>query len=264
LSTNGERWEVINLGVGDFGSAQEQVALEEYGLRYEPDLVVQEIFPLNDVCNNTIELYGMCASDNDRYRPYFVERGSELVATSAQPVRNFLRRHSATYGVVEHALLGFAAHDERERFTRSRAAGMPVEALLETFAPDEQQHPWVARGWRLTEAILSRTAALAHAHGAKYLAVVVPFEPQVRAWPPPGARPSKIALGVDYPERRLARLFARLDIPVVTLRDEFARHADEVLPFISGHFSLGAHRLAAELIYQRLIALGWAGRVSKL
>ena len=43
-----EKWEVINLGVEDFGTAQERLALDLYGLAYEPDVVVHQIFPLDD------------------------------------------------------------------------------------------------------------------------------------------------------------------------------------------------------------------------
>src|SRR6185503_14679621 len=46
------KWEVINVGVGDFGTAQEYIALLNYGLTFEPDVVIHEIFPLNDICNN--------------------------------------------------------------------------------------------------------------------------------------------------------------------------------------------------------------------
>lgn len=48
------KWEVINLGVGDFGTAQEYLALSEYGLAFDPDVVIHQIFPLNDICNNSL------------------------------------------------------------------------------------------------------------------------------------------------------------------------------------------------------------------
>ena len=67
------RWEVINLGVGDFGTAQALIALTEFGFAFAPDVVIHQFFPLNDVCNNSLALYGVCKSKNDRYRPYFVE-----------------------------------------------------------------------------------------------------------------------------------------------------------------------------------------------
>src|SRR2546426_2036628 len=65
-------WEAINLGVGDFGTTQEWVTLTQIGLDYSPNVVICQIFPLNDICNNTLELCDLCKSVNDRYRPYFV------------------------------------------------------------------------------------------------------------------------------------------------------------------------------------------------
>src|SRR5207249_2550970 len=99
--TTTERWEVVNVGVGDFGTAQEWLALTRFGLPLAPDVVLLQIFPLNDVCNNSIELFDLCRSKNDPYRPYLIDAESGLILTSAQPVRNFLRRHLKIYGVVE-------------------------------------------------------------------------------------------------------------------------------------------------------------------
>lgn len=57
--SDNDRWEVVNLGAGDFGTAQEWIALNEYGFSYSPDIVICQIFPLNDICNNAIELYDL-------------------------------------------------------------------------------------------------------------------------------------------------------------------------------------------------------------
>jgi hypothetical protein len=246
-----DRWEVINLGVGDFGGAQEWLALDEYGVSFSPDLVIQEVFPLNDVCNNAIGLYGLCASDNDRYRPYFVERDGGLKLTSPQPVRSFLRRHSAAWGVAEHAALRLAPADPEARFR----CGMRPEPLLQTFADDRDQDPRVQDGWRITEEILDATALLARSHGAKYLAVVVPFESQIGGWPPPGA--GQVALGVDYPERRLAGHAGATGVEILPLLPVFQQRTAEVMPYVDGHLSAGGHRVAADAIYARLVGLGW-------
>jgi lysophospholipase L1-like esterase len=48
--------EVINLGVGGYGTAQELRQLEEEGLRYQPDLVVLAFYTGNDIQNNSREL----------------------------------------------------------------------------------------------------------------------------------------------------------------------------------------------------------------
>ena len=97
--------------MGDFGTAQAVIALEEYGLAFDPDVVIHQIFPLNDICNNSIALFALCRSDNDRYRPYFVEVEGELRQTYKQPIRTILRRHVVSYGVFERGFLRLAGHD---------------------------------------------------------------------------------------------------------------------------------------------------------
>jgi hypothetical protein len=255
-ATGRDHWELINLGVGDFGSAQELIALERYGLRYAPDIVIQQIFALNDVCTNSIELVGVCRSENDRYRPYLV--GDALRETTAQPVRNFLRRWSAAYGVVEHALGALTRKPKTPDFgARVRAAGLAVDPLLQTYAADEHQEPVVRRAWTHTEAILAKTAAVAHAHGAHYLAMTVPFELQLdlRYWPP--GPPPPYPLIFDYAERRLEKFFARVGEPVVTLLEPLAARYDEIMPYINGHLSSAGHRVAADALYKKLVKLGW-------
>jgi hypothetical protein len=247
------RWEVINLGVGDFGTAQEYLALEKLGLEYQPDAVILEIFPLNDICNNTIELYGMCRSKNDRYRPYFVESNGDIRLTSAQPVRNFLRRYSVTYGLLEHAL-SKPDPDSSELW----APFLPLDPLIDGYLADAEQPPSVARGWRVTEKIIARTAALARKNGAVLIAMVAPFEPAVGGnWDVfVDGFHSKLSPIREYPENRLQRLFEREKIPSVSLLDTFARQRTQVLPFVDGHFNREGHLVAAELLYEKMGELG--------
>ncbi|HZS36999.1 MAG TPA: SGNH/GDSL hydrolase family protein [Polyangia bacterium] len=252
----GDGWEIINLGVGDFGSANEWLALTRIGLDYSPDVVIQEIFPLNDVCNNSVELYDVCGSGNDQYRPYFVESGGELTLTSAQPVRNFLRRHLASYGVLERALTSKRTDDPYKRWLRFTSQGMTVQPTLGSFASDATQHPAVARAWALTEKILEKTAALCKEKNIVYLPVVFPFEAELGDWQGVTEPFPRVDLVVDYPEVRLGRLFSRLGVPSVMLRDALLPHADEVLPYVDGHLNVAGHRVSADAIYAKLVALG--------
>jgi hypothetical protein len=221
--------------------------LEKIGLGFQPDVVILEIFPLNDICNNSLELFGRCKSRNDRYRPYFVEANGDLRLTSAQPVRNFLRRHSVTYGLAEHALL--------------KEAPLPVEAgmdpLVSTYLPDGDQPPAVAAGWKVTEDLIVRTARLAKQSGAQFIVMVAPFEAAV------GEHWDDFANGFgsekrplrEYPEQRLQRLFARENIPAVLLLDIFANQRARVLPYLDGHFNREGHEVAAEALSTKVKAL---------
>ena len=257
-----QSWEVINLGVGDFGTAQQCIALEEIGLRFEPDIVICQVFPLNDLGNNSIGLAGLCKSKNDGYRPYFVE-GEELDLTTTQPVRNFLRRYVKVYGLVERVLLTIGdklqGGDPEERYQEllEDAGYTGLQPLLQTFAADKDQAPAIVQGWRITERLIQRMATMCRKKGIRFLVMVVPFEGRLPSvWetfhkeqPPP-------AMIRDYPETRLGQLCKQLEVPAVLLRPLFDPRS-EVLPYIDGHLNPQGHRVAAEALLDAMATAGW-------
>jgi hypothetical protein len=265
------RWEVINLGVGDFGTAQELVALTEYGLAFNPDVVIHQIFPLNDICNNSIELFELCRSDNDRYRPYFVEAEGELRLTYRQPIRTALRRRIVSYGVLEHWILRLTGHDPQNpddpgRPRRLLESGFDgLDPLLLTYVPSEQQPRPIADAWRLTERLIERIVQTARARGIVYLGMVVPFELRLSPdWDDFARRQPPPRMDRKYPERRLSASFDRLGVPSVMMFEEFQPHLDEVLPYVGGHLSVAGHRRAAEALYRRLVESRIAAPASEL
>ena len=84
------RWQVINLSVDDWGSAQQCIALKQYGLGYEPDLVILQTFPFNDFCNNSIGLANTC-SLQDSQRPYLVAERPSLKSRTLKPFLSRMR-----------------------------------------------------------------------------------------------------------------------------------------------------------------------------
>ncbi len=254
-SSGGSNWEVINLGVGDFGSAQEWLALTRYGLRYQPDIVVLAFFPLNDLCNNSIELYAACNSPNDRYRPYFVDDGGKLRLTSAQPLRNFMRSHLRTFALAENVLERVwppPPTDVIDRAHWTELLGGPwMEPFGTAYFPEELEPPLMRRAWSLTEKILDLIAKDAKDGGAKVLVEVMPFEQAVDGgqW--------DMGSTSDYPEHRLTKHFEPLGVPVVGTAEIFRQRRALVTPFIGGHPNSEGHRAMADVLYDRLAALGW-------
>jgi hypothetical protein len=49
---NGTRFEVMNTGVGGYGTSEEYLVLKNYGLQYKPDLVIMMLYTENDIRNN--------------------------------------------------------------------------------------------------------------------------------------------------------------------------------------------------------------------
>ena len=100
LSREGESWEVINLAVGDWGTNQQLIALQTLGLELKPDVVVLQVFPFNDLCNNSVELAHTC-SMQDLFRPYLDPGVPDLQPVFLNPVRAELRGRFRSFGLVE-------------------------------------------------------------------------------------------------------------------------------------------------------------------
>lgn len=257
-ATGGE-WEVINLGVGDFGTAQEWLALDRVGFGFDPDVVVIQIFPLNDVINNSIELRGL-SSPNDPYRPWFVERDGRLERTSPDPFRSWLRGHWSTFRIAEYAWMG-DRFDMGEAAQRTRAAELErrgytgLDPIWYTYVEPEQQIPEIARAWRVTEGLLEQMVEASRQRGASVVALVVPYLGTLAdTWPLFRAGHPDHDLDARYPERRIAGLMDRLDVPTVLLRDVFEGHEDLSELFVAdGHLAAPGHAIAAEQLVDAIL-----------
>ncbi len=254
-----ERWEIINLGVEDFGSAQELIALERLGFAYQPDVVIHQILPFNDICNNSIQLAGLCRSRNDAYRPYFVETTAGLSMTSAQPLRNLVRRNLATYRFGEVVHRRYFAKEEtpidHERYQEIVAgAGFPrLSPLFHTYLPDGEQAEPIAQGWRVTELIIERMAWLCREQEIAYVPVVIPAGSH--DWIRRATKYSR-KMTRDYPEGRLGELFGHLDVRGVLMRDVLDGDAEYFLSVGRRGARAYMHLLTAESVYHSLLENG--------
>lgn len=260
LNKGANKWEIINLGVGDFGTTQEWIALNKYGWNYSPDLILHQIFPFNDICNNQIELYELCKSDNDIFRPYFKESNQGLQLTSKQPVRNFLRRNFISYCLMEISLFRFLdtnpVEDENRRQLRLKEEGFgKVDPLYYTFASEQDQIPQISKGWKLTEKILQQIISECRNRNVPYLGMIIPFEGSIQreTWKAITQKLAPPRLIRDYPDRRLQKFFNEMQVPSVVLIDTFEGHSPESV-YAPGHLSVYGHLLTAEAIYKTLHA----------
>ncbi len=257
-------WQVINLGVGDYGHAQSFLALTEFGLDFSPDLVLFQIFPLNDICNNGIELAGLCKSQNDLFRPYFVESGQNLTLTHVNPSRHWLRTRFISFGILEKTYLSLTqpqlVNDDLHRARYSRR-GIPGDPLLYTFAEEHGQIGQISKAWLVTEMILRKVDELCRSRGIPWLPVVIPFEARLAAvWDQFSSGFQLVKLQRDYPEQRLGRLFEELEVPSVLLLDAFDRNNDVVAPYVGGHLNKAAHAITAEESFRTIRESGWLDR----
>ncbi len=153
--------EVVNLGVGGYGTAQQFLYLRDEGLRYRPDLVVLAFFLGNDVHNNSRVLQEMQHGEDALKvfgRPYARPRGLEgeinWTMPDAERVRPLAdawrRRRTGTWRTMIRLLQPAMVANVVERATGS---------LAERFAGHAAYDPNVAYGWPFLEAFAPSYAA---------------------------------------------------------------------------------------------------------
>jgi hypothetical protein len=154
----GKRVEVLNFGVGGYGTAQEMVMLEAVAMRYRPDLVLLQFTPLNDPQNNSFALAV------DKERPFY-----RLLDGKLRIDDSFNR----SPGFLSHAA---PSHEIARRIgDRSRA----VQWL--SMLPEPRHRPGVQKAllgpppselweeaWRITEALILRMDAYSRRNGAGF------------------------------------------------------------------------------------------------
>ncbi|MCC6793485.1 MAG: hypothetical protein IT366_00085 [Candidatus Hydrogenedentes bacterium] len=128
-SGSAKRFTVINAGVDGYGPWQERIRLHKIGLALEPDIVVLQLFPGNDI-NNSLNKIGKRVRAFDPVWEYLVESRRHW---SLWEVRSddWLRKRSAFYNQLARALgtaSPLTAILEDLRFYRRKTPPLPQSA----------------------------------------------------------------------------------------------------------------------------------------
>jgi len=156
--------EVLNFGVGGYGTAQEYVLLETTAMRYQPDLVLLQFSP-NDVADNSRALTA------EKDRPFFVldAHGVPRIDDSFALAPSFDNRMQTRYRLAEE----IADHSRTYQLGRQLAeAAFIGEARADAARFSED-------AWRVTEAVIGKMDAFTRRNGAQ-LAVVAMGHPAQR------------------------------------------------------------------------------------
>lgn len=287
-SESGKRYEVLNLGISGFGTAQEYLTFKYYGSKYHPDLVILQFFIGNDVVNNSLAL-----EPQKENRPFFVLNAGKLeelpfnindkspsktkteVATKYQ-VKNLLSKYTIKffpniYYIVEDRIestpwLGnFLWKIGIKKFKPE----MPNR--YENYFPpyhhiymySEAYLPELEEGWRITKALILKLARELETDKIGFLVVVIPGEYEFRhdLWNDMlNEYPQMKGIKFDLmkPERILSIFFDANKIDYLILRPEFERYSKETHKDLHFHYKYEphwkpeGHALTAELIYKKL------------
>lgn len=271
--------EVINAGVGGWGTDQEALFYMVEGFRYEPDMVLLCFFSNNDTLNNFGPLE-IARNQGQVEKPFFRLEDGHLVppdfpfepqqdAKSETPsapllgAGNWLQGHSALYRLlaphlrempVALNLLGpsgilggmatFMAHD-------------PVLSPSYFVYSKQPSAEW-EQAWELTNAIISGLRDEVEADGSRLAVVIVGAPEQVYPdrWKTILSRTAGLdqnGWDLDIPNRRLGAYLDSQGIPYLDLLPLFRHQAQQpgapALHFShDGHWTPAGHRLAAGAI----------------
>jgi len=275
--------EVITFGVPSWGTDQQYLALRQYGLKLNPDLVVVAFYAQNDVAETDLMLR---LSTNTYPKPFFDLREERLIElpfvdSTPMPIRvgRRLAADLRVYPMVRDSLLTFPlAH--RVLFRMGIVGVVPQE--IESPEPEDSSlwqwpdrwrrqigvfelRPWAdwSRAWAISEALLNRMNAEATSTGARFLLLGVASPIEVM--------PQDVLTGLigkkmkdfdaDQPTRRLTEISMRRGIDFVSMVPAFreriggrAQTFEDLFLRCDGHWTPAGHRLAAELATTEVVA----------
>jgi hypothetical protein len=271
---NERQVEVINFGVGGYGTAQELLMLRHHIWDYAPDIVVLAFFPGNDITDNSSALTKLAWPEAPA-RPYFnLNNGSLMLDESF--------RASPEFGVpLESRRLPSDPVQAIKRRSRvlqlfARIKGIwpslwvwplerrPLAEFTGGLRPPEAQA--YEQAWLVTEALVTEIYQDVHRHGAEFL-LVVDSDP-LQVYPDRDVRQklqSKAGIrNPFYVNQRLAALAQREGFPVFSLGEPFLKYAEEHHALLHGfsnfrlgvgHWNAEGHRLAGQMIAAKVCAM---------
>lgn len=246
--------EVINAGVSGWGTDDGLRYLTEYGLDYEPDLIVVAMTLHNDVSDNLREYWHTAADGQlvDQQRepiPWFTYKTLQLKAFLAVRLQLVQLWRQVTHG--------------REMETISQDLNTHVVQLFREPPPQR-----IDFGWELTHLLFERMQEVATGNSAQLAVVLLPLEYQlsdeifadfVRA-----SGLSAGDLDQERPQRVMRETATELGVQLIDLRPAFQQWTAEDRPGLyvigDGHWNEAGHQLATEVVARELLASGAIGQ----
>lgn len=255
---------VWNAGVSGYGTYQELLIFRKLLRQRQPAVTVLFLYLENDLRDNQCEL---SRAENQRYSPCLEVAGGRVIERNDFDVRprasgwtSWLKDNCQTCRVVRN-------------LTRP-APAIPANFFArESFAYNVYR-PGLSRSWedswKATEWALRRLKEETEAAGSRLLVVSIPgMIPTAADWRAEiasqiGPAPIPPDFDIGSPIRRLQVVATEAGIELLDLQPAFLAYRDRYglkAPLFGwccdGHWNPLGHRLAADLVYERLHGLRW-------
>ena len=252
------RYEVLNGGVGGWGTGQQYVYLTAEGYRYEPDVVLVVLYLGNDIYDNSYVLQGR---PKNPHEPYFVPRDDGSLRQldfrvrkpeQVNPAVGLLRAQSGLWNIFETGVL-YKLDDPGEDSEELRLNRFNLNKMLvHAVKPNER----LEDAWRVTTGLLRRIEEAGRERGIPTAVVVAPAAWQVYGedWDDliHGNKLRPDEWSADSPNRLLAERSAEIRAPMLdllpALRDEAELSPNRLYFPSDKHWTPDGHAVAAREI----------------
>jgi hypothetical protein len=289
----------MDFGTDAYGTAQELVTLHRHAWQYSPDLVVLAFFSGNDLRNNSTVLESdkcrpfyvyqgdqlMLGGPFERSRWFYLScmmrfesRHSQvlnLIGDAKSDIRSKIKAMKAERRPAEKSAPAARAIEGRVVPVAEQQPAPPMhEAGLEDNIYNPPTTPVWRDAWRVTEGIITMMAQETAAHHVPLLVVTLANPPQI--YPSPIVRSYYMmtyrATDIFYPDERIKALGEREGFEVLNLAAPMQAYADEHHVFLAGfkdtklgvgHWNADGHKVAGELIAQKICEMLSAGAQSE-
>ena len=247
--------EIITIGLGDTGTAEQYLALKTLGMKYNPDLVIQMFLTANDFKNNSAKL------QNDPYRPYFsINSNGDL-----EEIPHLKRNHKKFYKIKEFfkklrliEFILFTRQNLQEKILNS-SQDYPIDYHIY----DEYYNKNFSESVLVTEKLILYTRNLAEQQNSKYILTVLANNEQInnRVWNQientyPHVKNSKINL--EKPDAIMRVICQNNNLNCFYMLPYFKNFIQsnkntETHYFYDGHWNQTGTNLATDFLFENLL-----------
>jgi hypothetical protein len=261
-----DRYEVLNAGVGGWGTGQGLVYLRDEGYRFEPDVVVVLLYVGNDIFDNSYLLQGRPKNPHEPYFTFGDDGSFEPMEfrtrkpEDVSPLVASLREHTLLWNVFETGVLVKLDEGEDDSELRANRFNLNKMIIHAVKSSDRQEE-----AWRTTLTLLQRVRQLGEERGFKTAVVVAPaaFQVYEADWDDL-LRENKLKpdeWSADLPNGVLKANAGMIGAPMLDLLPslhEAAATADRLYYPYDKHWTAAGHAIAAREIERFLLEQGLA------
>lgn len=240
-----KRYEVINAGIDGYGTYQQFIYLRDEGKRFNPNLVIVGFFGANDVEEVSKGFFWRYVEDG-----YLKQKGLKRRFPLPLKLRVFFREHSHLYNFLASRDLNLLT----SLFKKQRSRQLP-EIYRDDYSHEFQQAIDETKGY------LRKINELAIKNDARMLLVLIPWAIEINQeeWKNRGYEALYNDELFNENMLKISKMFGEFsrdsNILTLDLLPVFRRQSNEVFYFKNeSHWNANGHRLAAEEIYNFLLA----------